>query len=142
MAAKKLSGAARRKIAREKQRASEAEARARGEFVPRPGVMGRLETVGDIARELRRVFHDARMGTLPVEFASRLAFVGTQALKATEVETQIAQQAAVIRALQASREGPLLESISSPDPATVVEQPVTPIDRAEPEMVPAEMVSP
>jgi hypothetical protein len=137
LAKKQLSGAAKRKIAREKARAAEAEARARGDYVPRPGVMGRLETVGDIAREIRRVFHDARMGTLPTDHASKLAFVGTQALKATEVETQIAQQAAVIRALQASREGTLLESIPSPDPLTVVvEQPAQPIDRAEPEMVP------
>lgn len=103
MASKKLSGAARRKAAREAGLLAGSNSRARGEYVPKP-VIGRLETVSDVARELRRVFHEVRSKILPADQGAKEAFVGTQALKATEVEMELANQAAIIAALEAQQQ--------------------------------------
>ena len=101
MAAKKLSGAARRKRAKAAREALYGpDIRARGEYVPRP-IIGKIETVTDIARELRRVFHEVRSRTLEADLGSKQAFIGTQALKATEVEAELANQALLIAALEA-----------------------------------------
>jgi hypothetical protein len=106
MAAKKLSGHARRKRDREAARLANPQAIAPGAYVPRP-VVGHIDTVSDIARELRRVFREVRMGTLEADLGSKQGFIGTQALKATQVEMELANQAAIIAELQAQRSGRL-----------------------------------
>ena len=121
MAAKKLSGAARRKLARQAAREAAVKSSAQGEPQHVP-TMGRLETVGDIAREMRRVFHEVRMKKLEPARAAREAYVGMLALKATEVEIELHHRAAIIEAYRAKygrRNQSNLSSISTKRKAEV-----------------------
>jgi hypothetical protein len=48
-------------------------------------------TLAEVAAELRRVFWESRTRLIPDDVASHQAYVGMQALKATELETQKTQ---------------------------------------------------
>jgi hypothetical protein len=108
MAKPKLSGAARRKIKREREREAAREAArtakpnasAPGEFIRRTEI-GRLETVADCAREIRQVFHDVRTGSLAAEIGTKAAYCGMMAVKATEIVELLEQQARAIAAWEA-----------------------------------------
>lgn len=103
MSGPKLSGAARRKLAREAARRENYGVLARAQYVRGEltgVVVGELDSVGDWRREIGRIFREARAGTLPTEEASRLTFVASLGVRVAQVEQELRQIAALHEAVQ------------------------------------------
>ena len=119
---KRPSGFQRRKAAREKQRQkflatlTDAGRERVTEVLPAAQVP---QTLTDVARELRRVFWESRMRLIPDDVASHQAYVGMQALKATELEVEKTQVDEYLRRMRESQQRQVSYQYGTDEPAEV-----------------------
>jgi len=117
----RLSGAARRKLARQ------AAARENYGVMPRARivsgelsgvVVGQLDTVSDWRREIGRIFREARAGTLATEDASRLTFIAQVGARVSQVEQELEGIRALHEAVVKVHEGGQPVAWAPPEPAS------------------------
>jgi hypothetical protein len=92
----RLSGAARRKLAREEAAKAFAE---RGVVMP-AFTVGSLNTVRDYRAELNKVYRAARMGQMRPEDATKLAFIVNLGAQLSRVEEELANIEGLRRAVE------------------------------------------
>lgn len=95
----RLSGAQRRKIARQNATA-EAE-RNGGVYVPPLPTLGSLETVVDYRRELNVIYKAMRRGDMPAENATKAVFILNVGAALARAETELREQAQLREAVVA-----------------------------------------
>ena len=106
----KLSGAARRKIAREK---ATAEAAAKGsDYIPPMPALGKLETVTDYRRELNVVYRRMRQGQMPPEVATKSAFILNLGAALAKAETELAEYRALLEGVERAEQGQLRQVVA------------------------------
>jgi hypothetical protein len=116
----KLSGAQRRKLAREK---AIADAAITGVYVPPMPSLGALETVVDYRRELNVVYKRLRAGHMPPEVATKSAFIlnlGAALARAEQELQELTQLREKVEAIQSSAAPAVafeIPHLAAPEPA-------------------------